>query len=162
MSQLRPKGFRPPCGLWRVTLERPKVTKGLLPRQAVRCAVIPDGATDSLNSPRRLAGGCNTVPDGDWGGRLRRCWPLRGAQNGGCSNFCILLLIGWESPLLITAPEAKLIAFKALFEHGSTHLLFFFPMFIVIKNDNASSTVYLNQGCTYLLMNKLAIICLIE
>ncbi len=112
LRDCRYAGFRPPCGLWRVTLERPKVTKGLLPRQAVRCAdalgslsgsdvpphmarscaacgcaVIPDGATDSLNSPRRLAGGCNTVPDGDWGGRLRRCWPLRGAQNGGWPNF---------------------------------------------------------------------------
>ena len=76
------KGVRPPCGLWRVTLERPKVTKGLLPWQTARdavtlgslsgsdvaphtahpcaacgCAVIPDGATDSLNPPRRLSEG---------------------------------------------------------------------------------------------------------
>ena len=29
-------GFRPPFGLGRVTLERPKVTKSLLPRQAAR------------------------------------------------------------------------------------------------------------------------------
>ena len=31
-------GFRPPFGPGRVTLERPKVTKGLFPRQAVRFA----------------------------------------------------------------------------------------------------------------------------
>ena len=86
-------GFRPLFGPGRVTLERPKVTKGLLPRQAVRfadslayfigsdgaphtahpcaacgCAVIHDGAPDQLNSARRLAGG-NTLPvcgEGGW------------------------------------------------------------------------------------------------
>ncbi len=35
---------------------------------ACGCAVLPDGATDPLNSPRRLAGGGNTVPDNDQGG----------------------------------------------------------------------------------------------
>ena len=80
-------GFRPPFGLGRVTLERPKVTKGLLPRQTARfagslvssngadgapqtahpcadcgCAIIPDGAPDPLHSTRRFAGGTNTVP----------------------------------------------------------------------------------------------------
>ena len=40
---LASKGFRPPFGLGRVTLERPKVTKGLLPRQSDRYAVSPQG-----------------------------------------------------------------------------------------------------------------------
>lgn len=80
-------GFRPPFGLGRVTLERPKVTKGLLPRQSDRyavslgsgarsdgppqtahpcagcvCAIIPDGAPDLAPSPRRIGGGTKTVP----------------------------------------------------------------------------------------------------
>lgn len=41
-------GFRPPFGLGRVTLERPKVTKGLLPRQAVRCADTLGSATSPM------------------------------------------------------------------------------------------------------------------
>lgn len=82
-ARARPsKGFRPPFGLGRVTLERPKVTKSLFPRQTARfagslvssngsdgapqtahpcagcgCAIIPDGAPDPLNSTRRFAGG---------------------------------------------------------------------------------------------------------
>jgi len=84
------KGFRHRYAAWRVTLERPKVTKGLLPRQTARfagslvsfngsdgapqtahpcadygCAIIPDGAPDPLNSTRRFAGGTNTVPARD-------------------------------------------------------------------------------------------------
>ena len=80
-------GFRPPFGPGRVTLERPKVTKGLLPRQSAGfasplsseptsdglpqtahpcagcgCAIIHDGAPDPLSSTRRFAGGTNTVP----------------------------------------------------------------------------------------------------
>ena len=85
------KVFRPPFGLGRVTLERPKVTKGLLPRQTTRfagslvssngsdgapqtahpcadcgCTIIPDGAPDPLNSTRRFAGGTNAVPARDF------------------------------------------------------------------------------------------------
>ena len=75
-------GFRPPFGLGRVTLERPKVTKGLLPRQSAGfastlgseptsdgppqtahpCAgcgyaIIPDGVPDVVSAPRRIGGG---------------------------------------------------------------------------------------------------------
>ncbi len=81
------RGFRPPFGLGRVTLERPKVTKGLLPRQSAGfasalgpeptsggppqmahpCAgcgyaIIPDGVPDVASDPRRIGGGINTVP----------------------------------------------------------------------------------------------------
>jgi len=40
-SLLVSKGFRPPFGLERVTLERPKVTKGLLPHFFARLRRVP-------------------------------------------------------------------------------------------------------------------------
>lgn len=98
-------GFRPPFGLGRVTLERPKVTKGLLPRQTTRfagslvssngsdgapqtahpcagcgCAIIPDGAPDPLNSTRRFAGGTNTVPARGFSVHVGRISRRRGEQ----------------------------------------------------------------------------------
>lgn len=46
------KGFRPPFGPGRVTLERPKVTKGLLPRQSDRYAVSLGSGTRSDGLPQ--------------------------------------------------------------------------------------------------------------
>lgn len=45
-------GFRPPCGPGRVTLERPKVTKGLLPRQPDRYAVSLGSVARSDGAPQ--------------------------------------------------------------------------------------------------------------
>ena len=45
-------GFRPPFGLGRVTLERPKVTKGLLPRQSDRFAAALGSVTRSDGAPQ--------------------------------------------------------------------------------------------------------------
>ncbi|EQC05467.1 hypothetical protein CF134_00745 [Aeromonas salmonicida] len=84
-------GFRPPFGLGRVTLERPKVTKGLLPRQSAGfastlgsestsdgtpqtahpCAdcgyaIIPDGVPDVAPAPRRIGGGSIPCPTLAW------------------------------------------------------------------------------------------------
>ncbi len=80
-------GFRLPFGLGRVTLERPKVTKGLLPRQSAGfasplrsestsdgppqtahpCAdcgyaIILDGVPDVASAPRRIEGGSIPCP----------------------------------------------------------------------------------------------------
>ena len=53
---LASKGFRPPFGLGRVTLERPalfkKCTKGLLPRQSDRCAVALGSGARSDGPPQ--------------------------------------------------------------------------------------------------------------
>jgi len=85
-------GFRPPFGLGRVTLERPKVTKGLLPRESAGfasalgpeptsdgppqtahpCAdcgyaIIPDGVPDVASAPRRIGGGSKPCQHLTWG-----------------------------------------------------------------------------------------------
>ncbi len=49
---------------------------------------IPVSRPGLMASPRRIRGGTNTVPDCGWVGSLLLCWPLRGAQNGGCPNIC--------------------------------------------------------------------------
>ena len=84
-------GFRPPFGLGLVTLERPKVTKGLLPRQSAGfasplrseptsdgtpqtahpCAdcgyaIIPDGVPDIASDPRRIGEGAIPCPPLNW------------------------------------------------------------------------------------------------
>ena len=113
------KGFRPPFGLGRVTLERPKVTKSLFPRQTARfagslvlsngsdgasqtahpcagcdCAIIPDGAPDPLNSTRRLAGGTNTVPAYGFIFQVGRLSSCRGQTVHGASE--IRFWFGWR------------------------------------------------------------------
>ncbi|RSM32936.1 hypothetical protein C5B77_05955 [Aeromonas salmonicida] len=51
---LASKGFRPPFGLGRVTLERPKVTKGLLPHLFAR---LTSGSFGSPACPTARADG---------------------------------------------------------------------------------------------------------
>ena len=101
-------GFRPPFGLGRVTLERPKVTKGLLPRQSAGfasplsseptsdglpqtahpCAgcgyaIIPDGVPDVDSDPRRIGGGSIPCP-ALVGVRHPKFWVKDGAQLRKC------------------------------------------------------------------------------
>ena len=47
-------GFRPPFGLGRVTLERPKVTKGLFPRQSAGFASVL-GSEPTSDGPPQMA-----------------------------------------------------------------------------------------------------------
>lgn len=86
-------GFRPPFGLGRVTLERPKVTKGLLPRQSagfaspLRSEPTSDGPpqtalwpTPSMASAKaRFEHPCSRAKSGSSCARPDPIWPLSAA-----------------------------------------------------------------------------------
>ena len=110
-------GFRPPFGLGRVTLERPKVTKGLFPRQSAgfASALGPESTsggppqtalwpTPSMASAKaRFAHPCSRAKSGSSCARPDPIWPLSAAATP--SSLTLLLThvrLGGKTKVVLT------------------------------------------------------------
>jgi len=99
-------GFRRRYAAWRVTLERPKVTKGLLPRQTARFAgslLSSNGSDGSLqtalwptpslaSAKARFEPPCSRAKSGSSSARPDPIWPL-------CRLRCVIIPDGAPDPL---------------------------------------------------------------
>ena len=127
-------GFRPPFGLGRVTLERPKVTKGLLPRQSDRfaSALGPEPTSDGppqtalwptpsmASAKARFAHPCSRAKSWSSCARPDPIWPLSAAATPSS------LMVSLTPPLTLGGLEGEsipcqLVAFWGIL-YSTAHL----------------------------------------